>query len=96
MKKKRRSFSSEKKASIALEAMREHETSSEIARKHEVQSAQVVKWKEHAISNLKVVFEKSSQADEQSARESKLFEEVGRLQVELSFLKKKLQSKGLV
>lgn len=92
MKKKRRKFNSAEKAAIALEAIREVKTSAEIAREFQVHAGQVSRWKEQALANLTSVFEKSNQTQDHEREKEKLYQEVGRLQTELSWLKKKYQS----
>lgn len=96
MSRKRRTFSAEEKAAVALEAIREHSTAAEIARAHKIHNSQVVKWKEQALTNLPVVFERECCREDQSEKEASLFEEIGRLQTELRWLKKKSVSKGIL
>ena len=91
----RRKFTAQDKAKIALAAIREHKTNAEIAREHSVHSAQVTQWRKQALANLKVVFERESSKVDYEARESELFEEIGRLQTEVRWLQKKLQSGSL-
>lgn len=96
MSRKRRNFSSAEKAAVALEAIREQATAAEIARSHNVHNSQVVKWKEHAISNLSLVFERATEERGQSDKEAELYQEIGRLQTELRWLQKKSVSRSLV
>ena len=44
---KRRRFSSEFKAQIALEAIRGHKTINEIASEHEIHPNQIIQWKKN-------------------------------------------------
>lgn len=91
MGKKRRTFSAEQKSFIALEALREHQTLSELAQKHQVHPSQITVWKKQATDGLKEVFERSD-TDKTSAYEDKialLFQQIGQLQFELDWLKKK-------
>ncbi len=89
MGRKRRKFSAKEKAAVALAALREEQTAAEIARKYNIHNSQVTKWKEQAASNLASVFERSDEQADQSEQEAALFEEIGRLQTELRWLKKK-------
>lgn len=95
MSRTRRKFTAEEKAAVALSAIREEQTAAEIARKHRVHNSQVTKWKEHAISNLRMLFERATETANHTEREAALFEEIGRLQTELRWLQKKSQSRGL-
>ncbi len=87
----RRRFTPSEKAKVALAALREEKSSAEIARAHKVHNSQVTKWKEQAIVGLSRVFERSGARDEQAELEAGLYEEIGRLQTELRWLKKKYQ-----
>jgi transposase len=52
MGKKRKTLSGKEKATIALEALRERQTLSEIAQKYEVHPTQVSAWKKEAREHL--------------------------------------------
>ena len=91
MTKKRKRHSSQFKFKVALEAVKGLETVNEIAGKHEVHPNQVSTWKKQLIEEGPTVFGQDTvrQLKEQSARESELFEQIGRLKMELEWLKKK-------
>ncbi len=93
MGKKRRTFSSKEKSKIALAALQERKTGAELAKEYEVHPNQVSQWKKQAQEGLASLFEdqrKKQRAEaEQSALISRLYEQVGKLQVELEWLKKK-------
>ncbi|TWU62615.1 Integrase core domain protein [Crateriforma conspicua] len=88
----RRRFDSRFKAKVALDAVRELRTISELAKQFKVHPSQVTLWKKQLLSGAEQVFEssggKSSKSDEPEAGE--LYEQIGRLKVELEWLKKKL------
>jgi transposase-like protein len=96
MGKKRRTFSGKEKAAIALEALRERQTLSEIAQKHEVHPTQVSAWKKEAQEHLGDLFadKRSRQQEdcEQAELIERLYQQIGQLQVELNWLKKKVGS----
>lgn len=77
---------------MALEAVRELKTVSEIAKQFRVHPTQVTLWKKQLLSGAEQVFESSgsaaSKSDEPEAAE--LYEQIGRLKVELEWLKKKV------
>ena len=91
---KRRTFSASQKSKIALEAIRERLSSSEIANKYSVHPNQVSKWKSTAINGLNDLFldkrKSEVQKKEQEELTDKLYRQVGKLQMELEWLKKKV------
>ncbi len=88
---KRKSYSPEFKAKVALEAMKGLLTANEIASKHEVHPGQVAQWKRELADNMGSIFERknSKKGQEQSEDTSKLYDQIGRLKVENDWLKKK-------
>ncbi len=81
------------KAQIVLEALKEVKTVAQIASEHQLHPNLVTKWKQEAVAELPVVFErKSTQAQVQEAQEQKvaqLYEQIGRLTTQLAWVKKK-------
>jgi transposase-like protein len=91
MSKKRRQHSPDLKARVGLEALKGIEPVHAIAAKYEVHPVQVSQWKKEAAERLPEVFSKKADHDAKAAeeRERALFEEIGRLKMELEWLKKK-------
>jgi transposase-like protein len=90
MNQKRRTHSSDFKSKVALEAIKERRTVSEIASDYQIHPNQVTLWKNQLVENLGTVFSdgrKSSQ--EKEDKEALLYQQIGQLQVELDWLKKK-------
>jgi len=87
----RRSFSADLKARIALEAIKGQRTIQEIASHYGVHPNQVTQWKRQAIEALPEAFaDRRSKADEsEEALKAELYQQIGQLQVELDWLKKK-------
>jgi transposase len=86
----RRKFDSGLKARVALEALREQKTTSQIASIHSCHTSQVAKWKKTAVSGLPGLFSSASDTaglDEKLV--SELYEQIGRLKMELEWFKKK-------
>jgi transposase len=96
MSKKRRSFSPEFKAQVGLEALKGIEPVHAIAAKHKVHPVQVSQWKKEVSERLPEVFGQKPDHDpaQAIAREKELFEEIGRLKMELEWLKKKVGPLG--
>lgn len=92
MSKKRRRHSPEFKVRVALEAIKGLKTSSEIASEYEVHPVQISQWKRQLLDNATDVFDANRAQKELAnaeAREGDLYEQVGRLKMELEWLKKK-------
>ena len=69
----RKHYSAAFKAQIVLEALKETKTVAQIASDHRLHPSLVTKWKQEAVAELPVVFErKSTQAHLQEAQEQKV------------------------
>jgi len=91
---KRRTYTTKFKKRVALEAIKEHLTLSQIAQKHKVHPSQIKKWKQILIEESDILFEHGNrkQAGQKSTEEihDNLLRVIGKLQVENEFLKKTL------
>jgi putative transposase len=90
MGKTRRSFTADFKARVALEALKEEKTLAELAATHKVHPHQITRWKKDLVRNAGKAFCDSSEissADEEKLK-TPLYEEIGRLKVELDWMKK--------
>lgn len=88
----RKHYDKEFKAKVALEAIKGEKTIQELATLYEVHPNQVVLWKKQLMENASQLFERSGKDKEQEAAEHKeeaLYKQIGQLQVENDFLKKK-------
>lgn len=94
MKRTRRTFSSEFKARVALEAVKEVKTVSEIAQQYQVHPNLISMWKKELLASAGKVFETGKQEDEQKKAMEKekenLVQQIGQLTVDINWLKKKL------
>jgi len=88
---KRKKFSKEFKAKVAVEAIKGYLTANEIASEYEVHVTQVNSWKKQLLGNVGELFARGSekQQAEHEQESGKLYEEIGRLKVEVDWLKKK-------
>ncbi len=87
----RKRYTASFKSKVALEAIKGLKTISEIASEYEVHPNQVSQWKRQLRDRLEDVFtdpRRSSRSEEKE--KDRLYQEIGRLKVELDWLKKKL------
>lgn len=80
------------KAQVALAALKGDRTLSEIAAQHEVHVKLVQAWKKQMLEQAAAVFASSVKPvslKESEAKQAELFEQIGRLKMELEWLKKK-------
>lgn len=85
---KRRRFTADFKARVALEALRGDRTIQEIAAKHQVHPNQVSTWKRQAMDGLGEVFSSGAEAArrDHEAEIKELHAKIGQLTVERDFL----------
>jgi transposase-like protein len=91
MKNKRRSHSAAFKAKVALAAAKGDKTISELAGEYGVHPTQIAKWKTQLLESLPDIFSRRRRNEQQDQDEltSQLYQQIGRLKVELDWLKKK-------
>lgn len=99
MSKKRRIFTPEFKARIALEAAKGLRTINEIAADNELHPVQVSKWKKELVSGASTVFESGTslrEAEEEAEKDrARLERKIGQLTLEVDWLAKKSKELGL-
>jgi len=91
MSKKRKQYSADFKAKVALAALRETETTAELAARHGLHPTQINQWKRQALDKLSGVFERGSSGQTPSDKQvDELHRVIGQLTVERDFLVRKL------
>lgn len=88
---KRKRYSKDFKAKVALAAIKGQQTASELSSEYGVHSNQINVWKKQAVEALPEVFggRGAREAAEHEGERDRLYQQIGRLQVELDWLKKK-------
>jgi len=89
----RKSYTADFKAKVALEAIRGDRSLSELAARYEVHPTQIGVWRKALLAGLPEVFSEKRRRRERNGEEEKarLYEKIGRLKVELDWLKKKAE-----
>ena len=84
-------FTAEFKAKVAIEALKGNKTINELTSEFEVHASQIQTWKKQLLEGSKELFSgKKKKAEESVVQErDRLYAQVGRLAVELDWLKKK-------
>jgi len=92
MTQKRRRHTHQFKFKVALEAAKELRTLNEIASEYNLHPNQVSGWKKQLLEEGATVFgsHTARQQREQATKEAELYEQIGRLKMELEWLEKKV------
>lgn len=88
----KKSFTSEFKSKVAIEALKGHKTIAELASEFEIHPTQINNWKKQLIDTSKAAFNGKQKLKVQQAQEDEresLYAQIGKLKVELDWLKKK-------
>ncbi len=87
----RKQYSPQFKARVAMEAIRGERTLSQLGSQFKVHPMQIAKWRKAAIDQLPELFVdgRTRKASSDEADTDVLYQEIGRLKVELDWLKKK-------
>ena len=91
---KRQSYSGEYKGKIALEALKELKTLAQISSETGVHSNQVRQWKQQVKDGVASLFTQGvpkSCTEENCAKSAELYEEIGRMKIEINWLKKNMK-----
>ena len=97
MKRKRRVFGGGFRAKVALAAVRGDKTLSELASQFDVHPNQVSAWRKELIERAAELFEdgrRRKREEEEGASPEELYEQIGRLKMEVDWLKKKSAELG--
>lgn len=87
---KRTRHSADFKAKVALDAARGAKTLGELSREHSVHATQISEWKRQLLAGVRDIFgtRRGKETSDQQALQASLYEEIGRLKVELDWFKK--------
>lgn len=95
MKQSRRKFSGAFKAQVAIEALKERDSLSDLARRFDVQPLLITKWKKEFVERSPEIFETRAPEQEYQVEKERLYSKIGQLEMENDFLKKVSKKLGL-
>ena len=93
---KRKRHSAAFKAKVALEAVKQTRTVAELAKVFQVHPVQISQWKKQLLDGIESLFRdgRHRDRDESQAIQAELYEQIGRLNMEVEWLKKKVARGG--
>lgn len=91
MENKRKRYGADFKFKVAIEALKERHTISELTTKFGVHATQIALWKKQLLDEGLEVFKEAARGKKDNQQElvGRLYQQIGQLQVELDWLKKK-------
>lgn len=100
MSNKRKQYSPEFKAKVALEAVRGEKTTSELASRYQLHPTVINNWKRQLTEGASSLFEKGTETaknndNNQQAQIDELYRQIGQLKVERDFLANRSAQLGL-
>jgi transposase-like protein len=84
------------KARVALEAAKQSKTLAELAKAYQVHPVQISQWKKQLLDGIESLFRdgRRREQDESQAIQKELYEQIGRLNMEVEWLKKRVARYG--
>lgn len=91
MKRTRRKFTTAFKTKVVLEAIKERQSLQVLSQKYAIHPNQITAWKAHFLANAEKVFDTNDDTIQEIQTErDDLFREIGKMKMEMEWLKKKL------
>ena len=93
---KRKRHSASFKAKVALEAAKQTKTIAELAKTFQVHPVQISQWKKQLLDGAELLFRdgRNRDRDESEALQAELYQQIGRLNMEVEWLRKKVARGG--
>ena len=88
----RKSYPAKLKAKVALEAVKGDRSLAELSARYEVHATQIGQWRKALLAGLPELFndKRRKQKDSSDVEKAQLYEEIGRLKMEMDWLKKRV------
>jgi putative transposase len=92
----RQCYSAAFKARVALEAAKQTRTLAELSKSFQVYPVQISQWKKQLLDGVELLFHdgRNRDRDESEALQAELYQKIGRLNIEVEWLKKKFARGG--
>lgn len=89
---KRRNYEPSFRAKVFLETIKGQKTLVELSKVYNVHPNMILKWKKEGLENINKLFlkENNKELNESASLIDELYKSIGKMQIELEFLKKKL------
>ena len=93
---KRRRHPAAFKAKVALEAAKQTKTVAELAKVYQVHPVQISQWRKQLLDGVEILFRdgRRREREEGEAAQAELYEKIGRLNMEIEWLKKRVARFG--
>lgn len=90
--KTRKTYEPKFRARVALEAIKAQKTLAELTKEYKIHPSVIMRWKNEVLKKLHNLFLKpdNSELDDLIEKNGELYKEIGKLKMELDYLKKKL------
>jgi transposase-like protein len=94
MSRTRKKFSNEFKAKVVMEALKGYKSLNELAREYQVHPNAIGNWKKEVLESLPEIFnnKRGPKTEANSELIDQLYKQIGKQQVELEWLKKKINT----
>ena len=96
MKTNKKRHSAAFKAQVAIEAINEQETLSELSKRFSIHPQMISNWKREFLSRSSEIFSTKSPDEEAEKREKALYEKIGRLEIEVDFCRRASEKLGIL
>jgi putative transposase len=92
----RKRYSAAFKARVALEAAKQTRTLAELSKTFQVHPVQISQWKKQLMGGVESLFRdgRSRDRDQSEALQAELYQQIGRLNMEVEWLKKRVARGG--
>jgi transposase-like protein len=93
---KRKRHAASFKAKVALEAAKQSKTVAELAKAYQVHPVQISQWKKQLLDGIESLFQDGRRRDHYAGQaiQAELYERIGRLDMEVAWLKKSVARGG--